>query len=97
MNLKFSSVLARPPDGQDWEDYHEHVEPKNLPNILGLYKDLFREIVEDERPEWREVVDRWGAYGYKDEKGQIVFSGDACFCFPWYETAELLIERITTH
>jgi len=82
---------------KDWEDYREHVEPENLPNILDLYKDLFREIVADERPEWSEFVDRWGAYGYKDEQGRIVFSGDACFCFPWYETAELLIERVEMH
>jgi hypothetical protein len=82
---------------QDWADYHEHAEPENLPNILDLYKDLFREIVQGERPEWCEFVDRWGAYGYKDEHGQIVFSGDACFCFPWYETAELLAERIEVH
>ena len=78
----------------DWEDYRKHVEPENLPNILDLYKHLFREIVEGERPEWSEFVDRWGANGYKDEQGRIVFSGDACFCFPWYETAELLIGRI---
>ena len=82
---------------KDWEDYREHVEPEHLPNVLDLYKGLFREIVEGQRPEWREFVDRWGAYGYKDEQGQIVFSGDACFCFPWFETAELLIERIQMH
>lgn len=82
---------------QNWADYRELVEPENLPNIFDLYKDLFRQIVEGERPEWSEFVDRWGAYGYKDEHGQIVFSGDACFCFPWYETAELLIERIEMH
>jgi hypothetical protein len=58
---------------------------------------MFREIVQGERPEWCEFVDRWGAYGYKDKHGQIVFSGDACFCFPWYETAELLAERIEMH
>jgi hypothetical protein len=80
-----------------WEEYREHVEPENLPNVLDLYKDLFREIVEGERPEWCEFVDRWGAYGYKDAQGQTVFSGDACFCFPWYETAELLVERIEMH
>ena len=82
---------------QDWADYRELVEPENLLNIFDLYKDLFREIVEGERPQWSEFVDRWGAYGYKDEHGQIVFSGDACFSFPWYETAELLSERVEMH
>ena len=82
---------------QDWEEYRKHVEPDNLPNILDLYKDLFRVVVEGERPEWSEFVDRWGAYGYKDEHGEIGFSGDACSCFPWYETAELLIERVEMH
>jgi len=81
----------------NWQDYLEYAEPDDLPNILDKYKDAFREIVFDHAPGWTEFVDRWGAYGFKDERGQVVFSGDSSFQFPWYETEALLVERIQEH
>ena len=32
--------------------------------------------------------------GYQDEDGHNVFYGDSSDCLPWYETAELLVERL---
>jgi hypothetical protein len=81
----------------DWREYLEYAEPARLPNILDFYKELFRASVAEEQPGWTEFVDRWGAYGYKDESGQVVFSGDSGFQFPWYETEALLRERCQDH
>lgn len=78
-------------------DYLEYAEPENLPNILDEYRKFLREIVENERPDWKRFVDRYGAYGYKDEAGQVVLSGDSNGELPWFETQALLLERINLH
>jgi len=79
---------------QDWSPYLKYTDPDGLTEIGDRYKNLFREIVIGQRPEWVEFVDKWGAYGFKDEQGNVVFSGDDMYRFPWYETAGSLIERI---
>jgi len=58
---------------------------------------LFIEIVSDLAPEWTWDYDRWGAKAWKDERGALVFAGDAHDQFPWYETAALLKERVLEH
>ena len=77
--------------------YLEFEEPARLPNIQDLYIKLFQEIVENEQPSWTCFFDRWGARAYKDENGQLVFSGDSSWCLPWFETEQLLRERIQEH
>lgn len=71
--------------------------PNDLDDAEGIadrYNTLFKQIIEEEKPEWEPIIDRWGAKGFKNSSGRIVFAGeDSGFC-PWYETAELLLERI---
>jgi len=57
------------------------------------YNELFKSIVQEARPHWEAFFDRWGAQGFRNEDG-IVFSGDDMGFFPWFQTAELLLERI---
>jgi hypothetical protein len=83
--------------GRNWLDYVDYPSPDNLPTIDDIYKQLFREIIEEEASDWTEFFDRWGAYAWRDANGTPVFSGDAGFCMPWYETAALLRERIADH
>jgi hypothetical protein len=82
----------------DWEGYIEYEEPSDgLHDIQQTYIDLFRRIVERERPDWETFFDRWGARAYRDSKGKLVFAGDSSFRYPWFETAALLVKRIHEH
>jgi len=64
---------------------------------LGFYNNLFRHIVWGENPKWEWAYDEQGCRFYKDESGQKWFSGDNSDCFAWYETAELIKERMCTN
>lgn len=61
------------------------------------YDTLFKKIVEEHKPDWTFFYDTDGSKGYKDGNGKYVFAGDKPACFPMYETAELLIERLNEH
>ena len=62
------------------------------------YDELFWEIIAGECGDsWTWEWDRWGAKRVKDEQGNHVFSGDESWCFPWYDTAEALVNRINDH
>lgn len=63
----------------------------------ALYDSLFWSLVESQRPNWTWEFDRYGAKAVLDEQGREVFSGDSSWCFPWYETAELVIQRLAVH
>jgi hypothetical protein len=61
------------------------------------YDRLFGEIVEQERPELEFGYDYWGAKGYKlphQSSKDFEISGEACGHLPYFETAELLVERL---
>lgn len=62
-------------------------------DVGSLYNELFEQVVYENRPSWSPFIDKWGAKGFKDQ-GEVVFSGDDSGFYPWYETAELLIERL---
>ena len=61
------------------------------------YDILFLAIVLEVHPCWDTFHDRYGAKGIKDDHGRVVFSGDSGWEYPWYETAELLIDRMHKH
>ena len=63
----------------------------------GFYNDLFKDVVLSLKPNWTPFVDRWGAKGFKDETGAVVFSGDDTGFYPWYETAALIAVRVSEH
>ena len=60
------------------------------------YDTLFQQIVAENSPtELEFAYDRWGAKGYKIAgQHHFEFAGDSGGQFPWYETAQLLIERL---
>jgi hypothetical protein len=70
--------------------------PESLDDVCEYehYNELFRDIVGEHKPDWEEFRDKYSALGYKDENGAVVFAGDDCGYFPWYETAEVLIHRV---
>ncbi len=82
---------------EDWQDYLEHERPANLPSILELYGNLFHEIMEDNMDGVKKSHDRWGAVQYHDRNDQFIFAGDACSAYPWFDTWELLEERLHEH
>lgn len=61
------------------------------------YDELLIEIVEDLRPNWTWKHDKWGAKTWYDNRSQMVFSGDGNGDFAWFETAELLTDRVEEH
>lgn len=61
--------------------------------VCDRYNQLFSAIVKEANPTWVTVIDRYGAKGFRNEEG-IVFTGDDSGFYPWYETAELILERI---
>lgn len=61
------------------------------------YDTLMIEIVTDLRPDWTWRFDKWGAKTWYDRSNQMVMSGDGDCDFPWFETAELLKERVEEH
>ena len=61
------------------------------------YDVLFLAIVQSDYPDWKSFFDKYGAKGIKDGQGREVFTGDSGFEFPWYETAELLVNRLDEH
>jgi hypothetical protein len=65
--------------------------------IADVYIQAFINVVLTEQPDWTTFYDRYGAKGFKDTSGKVVFTGDSSGEFPWYETAELLIDRIEQH
>ncbi len=82
---------------RNWLDYLDEHEPEGFPAIQDVYKELFDLIVEEEAPGFERFVDRWGAYAWRDANRTLVFAGDSQMQYPWYETAQLLRERIAQH
>jgi hypothetical protein len=58
-----------------------------------IYNQLFEELVLDRMPQLRPDVDTYGAKCFVYE-GQCYLAGDDCGCYPYYESAELLKERL---
>jgi len=58
------------------------------------YDDLFETFVVQNKPKWKKFRDKYGAWGFRNENGEVVFTGDGQGEFPWYETIELLLKRL---
>ena len=86
------------PPNVDCEDFFEDFDTIYHQFALPAYATLFEAIVEEHGPNTLEKgFDYWGARGYKlphQTSKQFELSGDACGFYPWYETAELLVERL---
>lgn len=82
------------PPNVDYEDFDTIYRQFALP----AYNALFEALVEEHGPANLEKGrDYWGALGYRlphQTSKQFELSGDACGFYPWYETAEVLIERL---
>ena len=94
------TYLRRLPD-DEWNQYNLTPFPQNccVDDLndwsWNTYNQLFAMIVQEYHPDWSLDYDTYGARCVVNENGMTVFSGDDCGSYPWYETAQLLIERIT--
>lgn len=81
---------------QDEELFALMGRPAKLDEIYEFepYNTLFRQIVTEVKPDWREFRDQYGARGYRDGDNVCIFTGDASNFFPWYVFAEGLIKRL---
>lgn len=46
---------------------------------------------------WKPFIDFYGAKGFKDEAGEVVFSGDECGMYPYFNSHKALMERLALH
>lgn len=63
-------------------------------DLARVYRQLFEYIVDAWAPHWTKYRDQYGALGFKNSLGQVVFTGDDNNQYPWYETEKLLGLRI---
>jgi len=77
-------------------DYDPHFQRIYWEFALHNYLALFQRVVADHSPVQMEMgFDRGGCLGYRvPGQTRFQFTGDQQGRFPWYETAQLLIERL---
>ena len=83
----------------DWDlDNSDDFNDIYMMFALPAYDALFESIVgENGDGNWESGHDYWGAKGFKrpgDTSKSFTLAGDSPGQYPWYETAELLIESI---
>ena len=81
-------------DISDDDDFNDIYRNFAWPNYDALFDAIINEYGDGN---WELIHDYWGAKGYmrpEDNSKSVSLVGDSGGQLPWYETAELLIERI---
>lgn len=60
------------------------------------YNALVEGIVLNEKPEWTIFIDRYGARGFTNERGETEFIGDDCGMHALFRSADKLVGRVST-
>jgi len=66
-------------------------------DFASTYNELFEQFVLDKREDWKPFIDYYGAKGFKDALGEIVFSGDDCGMYPYFKSHKALLDRLALH
>lgn len=100
LNYKSSAKLAlnklllhKDPLVPDRQAMEEFLDGANG-DFASEYNKLFEQLILDEREDWIPFIDRYGAKGFKDGAGEVVFSGDECGMYPYYTSHKSILERL---